>query len=112
MEAALVIPVILVVLFAALELVSIVVTHQQLVVAAREGVRVAATVPDPSKAVSAVRNSLGEDLAGLVRVGVRRPSVVGRPAEVTVSYAKPLRVLLFKALTIPLEARAVMRVEQ
>jgi hypothetical protein len=43
-------------------------------------------------------------------VTVRRPSVVGRSAEVIVRYAKPLVTPLLGGFTIDLRARAVMRV--
>ena len=110
-EAALVIPVILVVLMAVVEVIAAVGTHLELVAAAREGARVAATVADPAVAVQAARSTLGAN-GGAVTVSVVRPSVVGRQAEVAVSYSKPLVTPLLDRLTIPLRARAVMRVER
>lgn len=110
-EAALVIPVVLVVLMAVVEVIAAVGTHLELVTAAREGARVAATVADPASAVNAVRSALGADGFG-VTVTVVRPSGVGRQAEVTVRYAKPLVTPLLSAVTVPLQARAVMRVER
>lgn len=110
-EAALVIPVVLLVALAGLEALNAVITHQEMVAAAREGARVAATVPDPARAVAAVRNALGADLGNAVRVTVRRPAAVGRPAEVIVRYSKPLVTPLLGGFSIELRARAVMRVE-
>jgi hypothetical protein len=111
-EAAFVVPLVLVVLLAVVEVTAAVATRFELVAAAREGARVAATTPDPAQAVEAVRGALPEPLARLVRVEVRRPQVVGRPAEVTVRYAKPLWTPFLEGMTVPLAARAVMRVER
>jgi hypothetical protein len=47
-----------------------------------------------------------------VQVLVVRPDVVGRQAQVTVSYDKPLVTPLLSAITVPMRARAVMRVER
>ncbi len=110
-EAALVIPVIVVVLVACIELVGAVFTHQRLVVAAREGVRVAATVSDPAAAVKAVRDSLGPDLGAKARVTVRRPAVVGKPAMVVVSLPHGFLTPFLRALHVELSSRATMRVE-
>lgn len=109
-EAALVLPLMLVVLVACLQVMSIVSVHQQLVAAAREGVRVAATAPEPSRAVKAVRDVLPTELAEKVRVAVTRPQAVGQSAEVTITYQMPLN-LPFLDFRIPVSARAVMRVE-
>lgn len=110
-EAALVIPIILLVAVAALEVTAVVMTHQELVAAAREGARVAATVPDPTAAAAAVRAALPEELARTVAITVRRPSVVGERAEVVLVLAKPLVTPLLDIFSISMRARAVMRVE-
>ncbi len=110
-EAALVIPVVLLVAVAALEVTSAVMTHLDLVAAAREGARVAATVPDPSAAAAAVREALPTSLAALVGITVRRPSVVGEPAEVVLNLEKPLVTPLLDVFSVAMRARAVMRVE-
>jgi hypothetical protein len=108
-EAAFVIPVILVVLMAVIEVVAVINTQLGLIAAAREGARVAAVATDPAAAVEAAREVLGDLVA--VRVSVVRPAVVGRDAEVTVSYDKPLVTPLLDGITVPLSSRAVMRVE-
>lgn len=110
-EAVLVVPVVLLVVLAVFELVALGVTKLELTAAAREGARVAATVPDPGRAVAAVRETLSEPLRTRALVSVARPTVVGRPAEVTVSVSRPLRSPLLDAVVVPLSARAVMAVE-
>jgi Flp pilus assembly protein TadG len=107
-EAALVIPVILLVLIAAIEVVAAISTQLELVSAAREGARVAATTPDPAAAVAAARTVIGDSSAV---VSVTRPHVVGRQAEVVVELRKRLVTPLLGGVSIPLSARAVMRVE-
>lgn len=109
-EAALVIPVILVVLMAVIEVIAAVGTQLEMVSAAREGARVAATMPDPAQAVEAVRAVLGDGVKATI--SVTRPEGIGRQAEVVVSYDKPLLTPLLGGITFPLRARAVMRVEQ
>ena len=110
-ELALVLPLVLLVLIAGLELTLLARTRLELVAAAREGARVAATNPDPSRAVQAVREALPEPAASRVRVGVTRPRVVGRPAVVEVSYPHQLVTPLLRGWEVRLSARAVMRVE-
>lgn len=104
-------PVVLVVVLAVFEAIATVVVQIELVAAAREGVRVAATVPDPAEAVAAVRAALAEPLDRRVRVDVVRPAAVGHPARVTVRFERPLSTPLLEGITIPLGATAVMRVE-
>lgn len=111
-EAALVMPLLLLVLVAFFELAGLVGARLELVAAAREGVRVAATTPDPQRAVAAVRAVLPDRLDPLVTIRVKRPSVVGRLAEVVVSYRRSLSTPLLRGVTVPLSARAVMRVER
>lgn len=108
-EAALVVPVLLVVLAAIVEVVSLASTHLALVAAAREGARVAAVDPEPSRAVETVREALSGS-PGVV-VSVERDDVVGGVAAVVVTLEKPLVTPLLEAVTVPLRARATMRVE-
>lgn len=110
MEFALVIPLLVLVLLALVQVAVVARTQLELVHAAREGARRAATAPDPAEAVKAVRAALGEPSAGQVRVSVRRPHVVGGSAEVKV--VLPYRLATPLAFTIRLHARAVMRVER
>lgn len=110
-EAAFVLPVILVVLLAAFELTVLAATRLELVAAARDGARVAATVADPARAVEAVRDSLDPELAALATVSVTRPTVSGRPAEVVVTVVWQLRTPLLSMFSVPLTGSAVMVVE-
>ncbi len=110
-EAALVVPVALLVLLACFELASLFVTRIELVAAAREGARVAATVADPSRAVAATRAALDEPLNAIASVSVRRPQVSGRQAVVVVEVRRRLRTPMLASITVPIVARAVMVVE-
>lgn len=109
-EAALVLPVLLVVTIAVFEAIATVTLYIEVVAAAREGARVAATVPDPEAAVTAVRSSLGE-LGGRARVDVVRPGEVGALARVTVRLDRHLATPLLEGIRVPLGSMAAMRVE-
>ena len=111
-EAALLIPLILVVALACFEVVAVVSVRLEMVAAAREGARVAATVPAPERAVEAVRETLGGDLGDRARVTVRRSAVVGSPAVVAVAVVQPLRTPLLSAIRVPIRVEATMRVER
>ncbi len=108
-ETVLVLPLVLLVLVAVIEVVAAIGTQLELTAAARESVRVAATVPDPARAAGTARSLLGGVPA---RVSVRRPSVVGQPASVTITYDKPLVTPLLGGLRVPLRGHAVMAVER
>lgn len=110
-ETALVVPIVLLVLLACFELASLAVTRIELVAAAREGARVAASAADPALAVTAARSALGEPLNALARVSVRRPQVSGRQAVVVIEVRRRLRTPLLDAIAVPIVARAVMVVE-
>ena len=110
-EAAFVIPVVLLVLLACFELASLALTRIELVAAAREGARVAATVADPSRAVAATRAALDEPLNAIASVSVRRPKVSGRQAVVVVEVNRRLRTPLLDSIRVPIVVRAVMVVE-
>jgi len=111
-EAALVIPTVLLVVLSMFELVALAATRFELTAAAREGARVAATVPDPGRAIEAVRETLGEPLGGEVRVTVTRPTVVGRLATVEIHVQRQLRSPFLDSVSVPLAVRAAMRVER
>ena len=110
-ETALVVPVVLIVLLACFELAALVSTRIELVAAAREGARVAATAADPSRAVAATRAALDEPLNSIASVSVRRPQVSGRQAVVVVEVRRRLRTPLLDSIAVPIVARAVMVVE-
>jgi hypothetical protein len=111
-EFALVLPAVMLVLLAVVEVTMAARTQYELVVAAREGARTAATVPDPARAVETVKATLGPETADRVRVTVERPAVVGRLASVTVVLPYRAAALLLGGFTVDLKARSVMRVER
>lgn len=110
-ELALLVPLVLVLLIVIVE-VAVVARYQiELVAAAREGARVAATSPDPADAIDAVRTAIGER-GNEARIGVHRPHVVGRKAAVDIALSYEIRVPLLGSFRVPLAARAVMAVER
>lgn len=110
-EAALVIPFLLLMGIAVLEGVATMTTQMQVVVATREGVRVAATTPDVSRAVDAVRASLPPSISSKARVQVDRPATAGRPATVRVSVDLPLVTPFLSGFSVPLGWSTSMLVE-
>ena len=111
-EFALVLPVVILVLLAVVELTAVARTQLELVHAAREGARTAATVTDPARAVEAVRQALDPEVAARVRVSVSRPAAVGAAAEVGVVLPHRVAAFLLGGLPVELRARSVMRVER
>ncbi|HIE22531.1 MAG TPA: hypothetical protein EYP73_08045 [Acidimicrobiia bacterium] len=111
-EFFLTLPLILLVLAAGVQVVALAQARVELQGAVREGVRVAATAPDPSRAVEAVRAALPEGLRDRTRISVSRPSVVGRPARVTARVRLALPLPLSKGLEVDLSASATMLVER
>jgi Flp pilus assembly protein TadG len=111
-EFVLVLPLIVLVLVACMEVVALARARVVVVAAAREGARVAATHPDPADAVEAVKSSLGEVMAAAAKVSVTRPHVVGRPATVEVDVRRNLSAPLLDSLAVTLSGRATMRVER
>lgn len=110
-EFALVLPIILLVTFAAIELAVVAQRQLEATHAAREGAREAAANPDPSAAAAAVNRALG-DAAAAAMVTVRRDHVVGGSAEVEVVLPHALAAPLFGGVDIAIRGKAVMRVEQ
>lgn len=110
-EFALVLPLVLLVLLAVVEVALVARTQIEVVNAAREGARQAATSPDPARAVAAVRRALGSR-GGEARVGVRRPDAVGSSAEVTVDLPYRFAAPVVGGFTVVLHGRATMRVER
>jgi Flp pilus assembly protein TadG len=111
-ELTLALPVIVLVLVASVEMVSLARTQIELAGSAREGARIAATVPDPSEAAASARAALSPPLAALARITVRRPTEVGSTAEVVVSVTHRLFGPLLGGLPVELRSRAAMRVER
>jgi hypothetical protein len=110
-ELALLIPLIVVLLGLLVEVAVVARAQIEIVGAAREGVRVAATAPDPGRAIAAANDALGARSRD-ARVRVHRPHVVGQQAEVEISLSHRIGLPLLGGFTVPLSARAVMRVER
>ncbi|MDX2342317.1 MAG: TadE family type IV pilus minor pilin [Acidimicrobiia bacterium] len=110
-EFALLIPLVVLLLALIVEVSLAARLQIEVVGAAREGARVAATTPDPAAALTAATTALGER-GGEARIAVHRPHVIGATAEVRVSLPYQVRLPLFDHITIPLSASAAMRVER
>jgi len=111
-EFALVLPLVLLVLLASVEVVVIARTQLEVGHAAREGARQAATAPDVERAVSAARGSLPASVASTARVTVERQQHVGGTARVTVSVRHPIVAPFLGGFEVTLRSSAVMRVER
>lgn len=111
-EFFLIVPLIIAVLGVGLLVVSAARARIELLGAVREGARVAATTPDPSQAVEAVRHALSPTMRDLTRVSVSRPSVVGRPARVMARFRHRVDVPLLRVFSFDLSASASMLVER
>jgi Flp pilus assembly protein TadG len=111
-EFFLVVPILIVVLAAGVTVISAARARIELLGAVREGARVAATTPDPARAVEAVRAAMPPDDRDRVRISVSRPGVVGRPARVTASMRHHLPVPWLDDLGVDLSATATMLVER
>lgn len=112
MEFFLVIPLILIVLVGSLQVVGIARVRMELQAAAREGARVAATSPDPARAVTAVAAALPGGVRDRARISVERPSRVGVPAAVTVRFRHLLGPPFGANVGVNLTATASMRTER
>ncbi len=110
-EAALVIPFILLTGLAVFEGVATMATQLAVVTATRDGARVAATTPDVTRAVEAVRVSLPEGIAHRARIQVDRPATAGRPATVRVEVGVPFVTPFLSGFSIPLSWSSSMLVE-
>ncbi len=111
-EFALVLPLLLFVLLASVEVVVVARTQLQLGHAAREGAREAATTPDLERAIAAVHRSLDDGSAARVRVSVDRQQHVGGTARVTVTLRHSVAAPLLGGFAVMLTSSAVMRVER
>jgi hypothetical protein len=111
-EFFLVLPLVVLVVVASIQMVGVARAHIELQSAAREGARVAATTPDPARAVEAVLASLPPEMRERARVSVERPSRVGAVASVSVSIRHLLGRPFPADLGVDLSARATMRTER
>lgn len=111
-ELFLVLPVAILILVASLQIIGVARVRIELQGAAREGARVAATTPDPSKAVDAVLASLSPETRSVARVSVERPSRAGATARVSVSMHHVLGPPFPDSIGVDLSASATMRTER
>jgi len=111
-ELFLVLPIAILVVVASIQLIGVARARIELQGAVREGARVAATTPDPAKAVEAVLASLTPSMRDLARVSVARPSRAGAVATVTVSMRHALGQPFPSSVGVDLSARATMRTER
>ncbi len=105
-------PIVFIVLLAGLQVVAAVQVRVELQGAVREGVRVAATTPDPALAVAAVEAALDPEKAALTSISVTRPALPGQVTSVTASIRHTVRLLMLPDLAFDITARAVMRTEK
>ena len=110
-EFAFVLPLLLVLMFGIVEVAVIARSEIQLLHAAREGARAAATSPDAAVAADAARAALGPEGAN-ARISVVRPAKVGSSATVTISLRHAIAAPLFGGFPVDLGATASMRVER
>lgn len=111
-ELFLVIPAAIVVLVAGLQVVGLARARIELIGAVREGARVAATTPDPSRAVDAVQSALSPEARAVTRVSVSRPSTVGSPARVKAVSRLRLGTPFPGDFSVEISATASMLVER
>jgi Flp pilus assembly protein TadG len=111
-EFFLVVPLLILVLVAGIQVISLARARIELVGAVREGARVAATTPDPAKAVEAVRAAMAPPDRDRVRISVSRPAVVGRPARVTATLRHQFAGPWLSGMGVDVSASASMLVER
>lgn len=111
-ELFLVLPIVILVVVASIQLIGVARARIELQGAAREGARVAATTPDPAKAVEAVLAALAPVMRDGARVSVERPARVGAVASVSVSIRHVLGQPFPSSVAVDLSARATMRTER
>lgn len=111
-EFFLILPLVVVLLVAGLQVVSAARVKIELIGAVREGVRVAATTPDPARAVDAVVHALAPEMAARTRISVARPSVPGQMATVTATSRHVVDLLILPDVEFDIAARASMRTEK
>jgi len=111
-EFFLVIPLVILVLVGGLQVVSVARARIELLGAVRDGARVAATSPDPAKAVDAVQAALAPTVRDRVRISVSRPGVVGAPARVTATLRHRFGAPFPDDFGVDVSASATMLVER
>lgn len=111
-EFFLTLPLVLVILLAGIQVIAAAQVRVELQGAVREGVRVAATTPDPAQAVSSVMAALDPEMAQRARISVTRPSVAGTTASVTAHVRHTVHLIMLPDISFDISARAAMRTER
>jgi hypothetical protein len=111
-EFFLVLPLVVLVAVASVQVMRIAEARLELQAAARDGARVAATTPDPSRAVASVMAALSPDDRDRARISVERPDRVGVPARVTVRLRHLLGAPFPAGMGVDLTVTATMRTER
>lgn len=111
-EFFLTLPMVFLILLAGFQVVAAAQVRIELQGAVREGVRVAATTPDPALAVAAVEAALDPARAEVTSISVVRPSTPGQVASVTATTRHTVRLLMLPDLAFDIAARAAMRTEK
>lgn len=111
MEFALLLPLVVLVVLAVVEVAVVARTQLEVVHAAREGAREAATAPDPAQAAAVARRALGARGSD-AGIRVSRPHVVGGRAVVEVRLRHRVAVPFLGGFPVELRGRAEMRVER
>lgn len=112
MEFFLLLPLVIFALLVGIQVVAAAQVRVELQGAVREGVRVAATTPDPAQAVSAVAAALDPAMAEAARISVTRPSLPGQVASVTATVRHTVHMFFLPDLAFDISARAAMRTER
>lgn len=112
MELFLVIPMVVLVLVAGLQVVTAARSRLELAGAARDGARVAATSPDPRRAVEAALAALPAEVRQRARVSVTRPTLPGQRARVVVTLRHRLGPPFPTGAGFDISASATMVVER
>lgn len=112
MEFFLTLPLVFLMLLAGFQVVAAAQVRIELQGAVREGVRVAATTPDPALAVAAVEDALDPALVAATRISVLRPDTPGQMASVTATTRHTVRLIMLPDLSFDIAARAAMRTEK
>jgi hypothetical protein len=111
-EFFLVLPLVVLVAVASVQVMRIAEARLELQAAARDGARVAATTPDPSRAVASVMAALSPEDRDRARISVERPDRVGVPARVTVRLRHLLGAPFPAGMGVDLTVTATMRTER
>lgn len=111
-EFFLLLPLVVVVLAASIQVIGMARMRLELQSAVRDGARVAATTPDPARAVEAVMAAMSPQSRELLRVSVQRPSEVGATARVSARLRYLLGPPFPSDYGIDMSASATMRTER